>query len=96
MKKQNAAESAPQPRLAVRHLRLANFRSYVEAELALSGRPVVLCGPNGAGKTNVLDAISLLAPGRGLRSAKLAEHIRRGPAATEGVLWAVAAQVRQQ
>ncbi|MBV9063539.1 MAG: AAA family ATPase, partial [Alphaproteobacteria bacterium] len=37
------------------------------AEVVLSGRPVVLAGPNGAGKTNVLEAISLLAPGRGLR-----------------------------
>jgi DNA replication and repair protein RecF len=54
---------------------------------------VVLAGPNGAGKTNVLDAISLLSPGRGLRGAKLAEHIRKGPVASEETLWAVAATV---
>jgi hypothetical protein len=48
---------------------------------------VVLAGPNGAGKTNVLDAISLLSPGRGLRGAKLAEHTRKGPAASEETLW---------
>lgn len=66
-------------RLSVARVRLTNFRSYAAADLATSGRPVVLCGPNGAGKTNILDAISLLAPGRGLRGAKLGEHTRRGP-----------------
>jgi DNA replication and repair protein RecF len=59
----------------------------------VSGAPVVLAGPNGAGKTNVLDAISLLSPGRGLRGAKLAEHTRKGPVATPETLWAVAATV---
>ncbi|HEY0282766.1 MAG TPA: DNA replication/repair protein RecF, partial [Rhizomicrobium sp.] len=66
-------------KLAVTRVQLTNFRSYANAEIAVSGRPVVLAGPNGAGKTNILDAISLLAPGRGLRGAKLSEHIRRGP-----------------
>jgi DNA replication and repair protein RecF len=80
-------------RLAVTRLALTNFRSYASAELVVSGRPVVLAGPNGAGKTNVLDAISLLAPGRGLRGAKLSEHIRRGPSAPSEALWAVAATV---
>ncbi|HWD28835.1 MAG TPA: DNA replication/repair protein RecF [Rhizomicrobium sp.] len=74
-------------------LSLRNFRSYAQAELAVGGRPVVLAGPNGAGKTNVLDAISLLSPGRGLRGAKLGEHVRRGPAAPSDALWAVAANV---
>jgi DNA replication and repair protein RecF len=50
-------------------------------------------GQLGAGKTNVLDAISLLAPGRGLRGAKLSEHIRRGPAIPSDALWAVSASV---
>lgn len=75
------------------HLRLTNFRSYAAGELSVSGAPVVLAGPNGAGKTNVLDAISLLSPGRGLRGAKLAEHARKGPVASEETLWAVAATV---
>jgi len=66
------------PRLAVTHLLLTNFRSYTLGEIAVSGRPVVLAGPNGAGKTNILDAISLLSPGRGLRGARLGEHTRRG------------------
>ena len=79
-------------RLAVTRLRLTNFRSYASGELAVSGAPVVLAGPNGAGKTNVLDAISLLSPGRGLRGAKLAEHTRKGPVGDD-TLWAVAATV---
>ena len=80
-------------RLAVTRLQLTNFRSYASGALAVSGTSVVLAGPNGAGKTNVLDAISLLSPGRGLRGAKLAEHTRKGPVANEETLWAVAATV---
>jgi DNA replication and repair protein RecF len=79
--------------LSVTRLRLTNFRSYSSVEIAASGAPVVLAGPNGAGKTNLLDAISLLSPGRGLRGAKLGEHTRRGPSAMSEALWAVAATV---
>lgn len=85
---------ATQHTLVITQLRLASFRSYASAEIAVSGRPVVLAGPNGAGKTNLLDAISLLAPGRGLRGATLAEHVRKGPAAGEP-LWAVSATVQR-
>ena len=74
---------------------LTNFRSYTAVELGVSARPVVLAGPNGAGKTNLLDAISLLSPGRGLRGSKLSEHTRRGPAVPGEALWAVAASVAQ-
>ncbi len=74
-------------------LTLRNFRSYAEAELHVGAAPVVLAGPNGAGKTNLLDAISLLSPGRGLRGAKLGEHVRRGPSVASDALWAVAADV---
>lgn len=75
-------------------LTLANFRSYAQTELPLSGKPVVLAGPNGAGKTNLLDAISLLSPGRGLRGASLSEHTRKAPQdAQSDVLWAVAATI---
>jgi len=79
--------------LSVTNLRLTNFRSYASVEIAGSGAPVVLAGPNGAGKTNLLDAISLLSPGRGLRGAKLGEHTRRGPSAMSEALWAVSATV---
>jgi DNA replication and repair protein RecF len=74
---------------------LTNFRSYVSIDLGVSARPIVLAGPNGAGKTNLLDAISLLSPGRGLRGARLGEHTRKGPAAPGQALWAVAASVMQ-
>jgi DNA replication and repair protein RecF len=86
-------EPASLSRLAVTRLQLTNFRSYAAGEIQVSGAPVVLAGPNGAGKTNVLDAISLLSPGRGLRGAKLAEHTRKGPVASPETLWAVAATV---
>ncbi|HWF65484.1 MAG TPA: DNA replication/repair protein RecF [Rhizomicrobium sp.] len=82
-------------KLAVTRLTVTNFRSYAAAELNNAGAAVVLAGPNGAGKTNLLDAISLLAPGRGLRAAKLAEHIRKGPMAPSEALWAVAATVKR-
>ena len=82
-------------KLAVTRLNLTNFRSYAVAELVTAGAAVVLAGQNGAGKTNILDAISLLSPGRGLRGAKLAEHVRKGPTAPSETLWAVAATVRR-
>jgi DNA replication and repair protein RecF len=50
-------------------LRLSAFRNYAAAALDLDGRHLVLTGPNGAGKTNLLEAVSLLSPGRGLRRA---------------------------
>ena len=81
--------------LAVTRLALTNFRSYASAELSTSGRCIVLAGPNGAGKTNLLDAISLLAPGKGLRGATLAEHTRKGPSAHGAPHWAVSATVKR-
>jgi DNA replication and repair protein RecF len=81
--------------LSVARVALTNFRSYAKAEIAVSGIPVVLAGPNGAGKTNLLDAISLLSPGRGLRGAKLSEHARKAPSVSDEALWAVAATVER-
>jgi DNA replication and repair protein RecF len=63
---------------AVRRLILADFRSYPALDLGLDAHMVVLTGENGAGKTNVLEALSLLAPGRGLRRAELADCARIG------------------
>ncbi len=58
----------------IRRLSLVNFRSYHAATVTLArAGPVVLTGANGAGKTNLIEAISLLAPGRGLRRATLDE-----------------------
>ncbi|WP_424813334.1 DNA replication/repair protein RecF [Roseococcus sp. YIM B11640] len=59
--------------LRLTRLRLTRFRSYAEAGLDFAAPCVVFAGPNGAGKTNLLEAISLLAPGRGLRGARLSE-----------------------
>ena len=66
---------------------LTDFRNYARAELEARPGPVVLTGPNGAGKTNVLEAISYLSPGRGLRRARLGDVARHGGAGG----WAVAA-----
>ena len=74
-----ALTPAPSPRLWLARLALSGFRCYDRVELEADGRPVVLCGPNGAGKTNLLEAVSLLAPGRGLRRARLSEMARRPP-----------------
>jgi DNA replication and repair protein RecF len=70
-------------------LTLSNFRSYHAANISVSGDLVVLIGPNGAGKTNLLEAISLFSPGRGLRRADMSEL-----AFNEGDgSWAVSAEV---
>ncbi len=80
-------------RSAVLRLTLTDFRCYGTATLTPSGGSVYLFGPNGAGKTNLLEAISLLSPGRGLRGAPLAEVGRRDPSEAEGAPWAVSALV---
>ena len=54
-------------------LTLSNFRNYKDMRLALDSRSLVLTGDNGAGKTNILEAISLLGRGSGLRNSKLSE-----------------------
>jgi len=76
-------------RLAVLRLAVSEFRCYAAAELECGAESVVLTGPNGAGKTNLLEAVSFLAPGRGLRRATLAEVERRGADRR----WAVSATV---
>ena len=73
----------------IRRLTLSNFRSYRAAALNVDAQLAVLVGPNGAGKTNLIEAISFLAPGRGLRRATLDEV-----AFAEGDgSWAVAAEL---
>jgi DNA replication and repair protein RecF len=66
------SESSPAA-LALGKLTLANFRNYEDLSLEPAAAPVVLTGENGGGKTNLLEAISLLVPGRGLRRAPLSE-----------------------
>jgi DNA replication and repair protein RecF len=64
--------------MAVTRLSLTDFRSYADALVAPGPGFVILTGENGAGKTNLLEAVSLLSPGRGLRGAGLGEMARRG------------------
>jgi DNA replication and repair protein RecF len=71
----------------VTRLVLSHFRSHRRTVLDLGGRTAVFFGPNGAGKTNVLEAVSLLSPGRGLRRAEAGEIGRR----PDGLGWKVAA-----
>jgi DNA replication and repair protein RecF len=83
------ATVAPQhARLWVERLVLTGFRNYTSATLTPSPEPIVLIGANGAGKTNLLEAVSLLAPGQGLRGAAFADLARAGTDA-----WSVAARV---
>ena len=81
--------------VSVTRLRLSEFRSYRSLSLDPDHRSVVLTGPNGAGKTNLLEALSFLAPGRGLRRTRLAEVGRRLETgfAPRFAPWAVAATV---
>ena len=71
--------------MSVTRLSLSDFRSYPDALIAPGLGLVVLTGENGAGKTNVLEAVSLLSPGRGLRGASLGEMARTGGPGTFAV-----------
>jgi DNA replication and repair protein RecF len=74
---------------SVAELTISHLRSHRRTRLALDARPVAIFGPNGAGKTNILEAVSLLSPGRGLRRAG-AEELNRRP---EALGWKVTAIV---
>ncbi|VVT11702.1 DNA replication and repair protein RecF [Roseovarius sp. EC-HK134] len=65
------------PGLYLSELTLSHFRSHKSGRLSLDARPVAIHGPNGAGKTNLIEAISLLSPGRGLRRAAAQDMARR-------------------
>jgi DNA replication and repair protein RecF len=82
--------TGPEPGRITR-LTVTDFRSYERASLPLGGGAVYLYGPNGAGKTNILEAVSLLSAGRGLRQAALAEIGHRRPGEAVGRAWSVAA-----
>ena len=75
------------PGLYLSELTLSHFRSHKSARLALDARPVAIHGPNGAGKTNLIEAVSLLSPGRGLRRAAAQDMARR----PESLGWKVTA-----
>ncbi len=92
-----AGRSLRQPAgTSVVRLTVSNFRNYGAARLESDGRSVVLFGPNGAGKTNLLEAVSMLTPGRGLRRARLADLQRRdggGGGAKATASWGVSADI---
>jgi DNA replication and repair protein RecF len=80
--------------LYVSRLTLTDFRNHAALDLALDARPVCLFGPNGAGKTNILEALTMLAPSRGLRAATLVDVARTG-GEDRAQPWAVSARVVQ-
>jgi DNA replication and repair protein RecF len=80
--------------LSIARLTLADFRNHAALDLELDSRPVCLFGANGAGKTNILEALTMLAPGRGLRSASLTDVARTGDEMRVQP-WAVSARVLQ-
>ena len=80
------------PADAVLRLTLDAFRCYDRLRIEPGAGPIVLCGPNGAGKTALLEAVSMLAPGRGLRRAAPAELARRPRDGGAARPWSIAAQ----
>ncbi|PWE18288.1 DNA replication/repair protein RecF [Marinicauda salina] len=85
------ADAPGRARAAVTRLKLTNFRSWAALDLSLDPRPVCLFGPNGAGKTNLVEAVSFLGPGRGLRGAG-ADAVRRRDEDGPATIWAVYAE----
>lgn len=85
-------EARMAPNLSVERLSLTDFRNYAHVVLEVGPGPIVLFGANGSGKTNLLEAVSLLAPGQGLRRAPYADLTRAGAAGG----WAVAARVNSR
>lgn len=79
--------------MTIERLTLTDFRNHAAATITPGAGFVVLTGENGAGKTNVLEAVSLLAPGRGLRRAALSEIAREGGSGGFGVAAAIAGDV---
>ena len=78
--------------LSIKRLTLHNFRNYDERRLDVGDANVALIGENGAGKTNILEALSLFAPGRGLRGAGLSDMQKFGADSN----WAAAIQLQDQ
>lgn len=92
-------EAVTSQKSGVRRLTLTDFRNYAFLRVNPELRPVIITGENGSGKTNILEAVSFLTPGRGMRSAKLADIKRFTPAVIgSGYLpantsWAVSATI---
>jgi DNA replication and repair protein RecF len=83
------------PHVRLTRLALENFRNYPTLQLRLDGRHVCLHGANGSGKTNLMEAVSMLSPGRGLRGAEFGELVRMSPEGDAAKSWALSADVRE-
>ncbi len=79
-------------RLFLRELTLSHFRSHKGAQMRFDGRPVAIYGANGVGKTNILEAISVLSPGRGMRRVAASEMTRT----PEALGWKVTALLQSR
>ena len=75
----------------VKCLTLSDYRNYAALRINAGINPIIITGDNGSGKTNILEAISFLTPGRGIRSARLADIKRIGSSTETG--WSVAAEI---
>ena len=92
-------ESVTSQKSGVTRLTLTDFRNYAFLRITPQLRPIIISGENGSGKTNILEAVSFLAPGRGLRGARLADIRRFTPAVISNEYtpdngsWAVSATI---
>ena len=94
-------EKVLQLKSGIKRLTLSDYRNYQSLRIETDIAPVVVFGENGAGKTNILEAISFLSPGRGMRGTKLSDIKRFIPQITDTdkmsfitpLNWAVAAEI---
>jgi DNA replication and repair protein RecF len=91
----SSAVSLAAPSVRLTRLALRDFRNHAATALRLDGRHVCLYGANGAGKTNLLEAVSLFGPGKGIRGADLSDIVRRASSGAGARAWALSADLRQ-
>ncbi len=82
------------PHVRLTRLGLRDYRNYAALDLRLDGRHVCLFGQNGSGKTNLLEAVSMLSPGRGLRGAEFGDLVRQTSEGEAARGWAISTNVR--
>ena len=82
------------PHVRLTRLGLRDYRNYASLDLRLDGRHVCLFGQNGSGKTNLLEAVSMLSPGRGLRGAEFGDLVRQTAEGEAARGWAISTDVR--
>jgi DNA replication and repair protein RecF len=82
------------PHVRLTRLGLRDYRNYAALDLRLDGRHVCLFGQNGSGKTNLIEAVSMLSPGRGLRGAEFGDLVRQTPDGEAARGWAISTDIR--